>query len=67
MLVGNKCDLRHLRAVQTEVAKAYVGKVMAALFQNLPPISWMVASLFLKHSPQLLILTVSKYYKTVWK
>ena len=33
MLVGNKCDLRHLRA--TGAAKAYVGKVMAALFQNL--------------------------------
>lgn len=23
MLVGNKCDLKHLRAVQTDVAKAY--------------------------------------------
>ena len=25
MLVGNKCDLRHLRAVPTEEAKAYAG------------------------------------------
>ena len=26
MLVGNKCDLRHLRAVPTEDAKAYAGQ-----------------------------------------
>ena len=26
MLVGNKCDLRHLRAVPTEEAKQYAGK-----------------------------------------
>ena len=26
MLVGNKCDLRHLRAVPTEEAKAYAGR-----------------------------------------
>ena len=25
MLVGNKCDLRHLRAVPTEEAKTYAG------------------------------------------
>ena len=25
MLVGNKCDLKHLRAVPTEEAKAYAG------------------------------------------
>ena len=28
MLVGNKCDLRHLRAVPTEEAKAYAGMYM---------------------------------------
>ena len=27
MLVGNKCDLRHLRAVPTEEAKAYAGEL----------------------------------------
>ena len=27
MVVGNKCDLRHLRAVPTEEAKAYSGEV----------------------------------------
>ena len=26
MLVGNKCDLRHLRAVDTEEAKEYAGR-----------------------------------------
>lgn len=26
MLVGNKCDLRHLRSVQTEDAKAFCEK-----------------------------------------
>ena len=26
MLVGNKCDLRHLRAVPTEEAKSYAGE-----------------------------------------
>ncbi len=26
MLVGNKCDLRHLRAVPTDEAKEYAGK-----------------------------------------
>ena len=26
MVVGNKCDLRHLRAVPTEEAKAYSGE-----------------------------------------
>ena len=27
MLVGNKCDLRHLTAVQTDEAKAYAGEL----------------------------------------
>ena len=28
MLVGNKSDLRHLRAVPTEEAKAFAGKIL---------------------------------------
>ena len=33
MLVGNKCDLRHLRAVPTDEAKLYAGEGRRALFR----------------------------------
>lgn len=32
MLVGNKCDLRHLRAVPTEEAKGFAGIVNRAVY-----------------------------------
>ena len=34
MLVGNKCDLRHLRAVPTDEAKSFAGKLFVMLAKN---------------------------------
>ena len=56
MLVGNKCDLRHLRAVPTEEAKAYAG--IGIPFPK-PSTHKLDGSLLLKHSPPLLMLMVS--------
>lgn len=35
MLVGNKSDLRHLRAVPTDEAKAFAGELLFTLFLSL--------------------------------
>ena len=37
MLVGNKSDLRHLRAVPTDEAKAFAGKITLLNSAPLPP------------------------------
>lgn len=62
MLVGNKCDLRHLRAVPTEEAKAYAGNGIP--FPK-PFTHKLDGSLLLRHSPPLLMLVVSKCSETV--
>jgi hypothetical protein len=34
MLAGNKSDLRHLRAVPTDEAKAFAGKILITIIVN---------------------------------
>lgn len=36
MLVGNKSDLRHLRAVPTEEAKQFAGKFYTSIMYTIP-------------------------------
>ena len=54
MLVGNKCDLRHLRAEPTEEAKAYAGIGIPIPKPSTHKLDGSL--LILKHSPELLML-----------